>query len=92
MITIQHYDPVQDGWLTRYVNHLRYKLLSLPPAYSAFIDNKLFKGGTLVYLVGLAEQAWYRIGPNNYFQVGGYCYFFKLRLLEFQFRYKLNNI
>jgi hypothetical protein len=30
VLTIQHYDPVHDNWLTRYVNHLRLKLLSLP--------------------------------------------------------------
>jgi hypothetical protein len=72
IITIQHFDPIHDGWLTRYVNHLRFKLLSLPPAYSTFIRNKLVKGGTLVYLEGQAEWMRYRVGPRSYFQVGGW--------------------
>lgn len=72
VITIQHFDPIHDGWLTRYVNHLRFKLLSLPPAYSAFIRKKLVKGGTLVYLDSQAEWLRYRVGPNSFFQVGGW--------------------
>jgi hypothetical protein len=30
LITIQHFDSIHDGWLTRYVNHLRFKLITLP--------------------------------------------------------------
>jgi hypothetical protein len=72
IITIQHFDPIHDGWLTRHVNHLRFKLLSLPPAYKTFIRNKLVKDGTLVYLEGQAEWIRYRVGPRSYFQVGGW--------------------
>lgn len=72
IISIQHFDPVHDGWLTRYVNHLRFKLLSLPSSYSNFIKNKLMNGGTLVYLDGQAEWLRYQVGKNNYFQVGGW--------------------
>jgi hypothetical protein len=34
LMTIQHYDPIHDGWMTRFVNHLRFKLLDLPPLMS----------------------------------------------------------
>ena len=30
VLTIQHYDPIHDEWMIRYVNHLRFKLLDLP--------------------------------------------------------------
>jgi hypothetical protein len=72
LITIQHYDPIHDGWLTRFVNHLRFKLVSLPPAYTSFIRNKLKPGGSLVYLEGQAEWLRYRVGPRSFFQVGGW--------------------
>ena len=51
-MTIQHYDPIHDGWLTRFVNHLRFKLLDLPPAYAKFIKSKLEPGGAIVYFEG----------------------------------------
>ncbi|HBG73873.1 MAG: hypothetical protein A2X25_03110 [Chloroflexi bacterium GWB2_49_20] len=72
VITIQHFDPIHDGWLTRYVNHLRFKLLSLPSGYSDFIRDKLVPGGTLVYLDGQAEWLRYKVGPHSFFQVGGW--------------------
>ena len=52
LMTIQHYDPIHDGWLTRFVNHLRFKLLDLPPAYVEFIKSKLEPGGAIVYFEG----------------------------------------
>lgn len=72
LMTIQHYDPVHDGWLTRWVNHLRFKLLSLPEAYAQFIRSRLEPGGTLVFLEGGASWLRYRIGPRSIFQVGGW--------------------
>lgn len=72
LITIQHFDPVHDGWLTRYVNHLRFKLLAIPSAYASFIRKKLIPGGTLVYLDGQAEWLRYKVGPRSFFQVGGW--------------------
>lgn len=82
IITIQHFDPIHDGWLTRYVNHLRFKLISLPPAYTSFIRNKLVNGGTLVYLDGQAEWKRYRVGPKSFFQVGGWGDISPLEYLE----------
>ncbi len=72
LMTIQHYDPVHDGWLTRYVNHLRFKLLDLPTAYSEFIKSRLEPGGAVVYLEGGASWLRYRLGPRSVFQVGGW--------------------
>lgn len=72
LMTIQHYDPVHDGWLTRWVNHLRFKLLDLPPAYADFIRQRLEPGGAVVYLEGGAQWLRYRLGPRSIFQVGGW--------------------
>ncbi len=72
LMTIQHYDPVHDGWMTRFVNHLRFKLLDLPPAYAGFIKSRLEPGGAVVYLEGGAAWLRYRVGPRSVFQVGGW--------------------
>jgi hypothetical protein len=72
LMTIQHYDPVHDGWLTRFVNHLRFKLIELPPVYAEFIKSRLEPGGAVVYLEGGASWLRYRLGPRSVFQVGGW--------------------
>lgn len=72
LMTIQHYDPVHDGWLTRFINHLRFKLIDLPQAYEEFIKKKLIRGGAIVYLEGGASWLRYRVGPRSVFQVGGW--------------------
>ena len=72
LMTIQHYDPIHDGWLTRFVNHLRFKLLDLPPAYMQYIKSKLEPGGTIVYFESGASWLRYRVGPRSVFQVGGW--------------------
>ena len=72
LMTIQHYDPVHDGWMTRWVNHVRFKLLALPPAYAEFIKSRLEPGGAVVFLDGGAAWLRYRLGPGSVFQVGGW--------------------
>lgn len=72
LLTIQHYDPIHDGWLTRYVNHLRFKLLDLPPAYAAFLRERLEPGGAVVFLEGRAQWLRYRVGERSVFQIGGW--------------------
>lgn len=72
LLTIQHYDPVHDEWMTRFVNHLRFKLLDLPPAYLEFIKCKLRPGGAVCFLDCEAQWLRYRVGERNYFQVGGW--------------------
>ncbi len=72
LITIQHFDPVHDGWLTRFVNHLRFKLIDLPPAYADFLRKRLDKNGTVVFLEGGAQWLRYRLGVRSFLQVGGW--------------------
>ena len=72
LMTIQHFDPVHDGWLTRFVNHLRFKLLDLPAAYKEFIRSRLEPGGAVVFLEGGATWLRYRVGPRSVFQIGGW--------------------
>ena len=72
LMTTQHYDPIHDGWLTRFVNHVRFKLIDLPPAYAEFIRSKLEPSGSVVFLEGGADWLRYRVGPRSVFQVGGW--------------------
>jgi len=72
LMTVQHFDPVHDGWMTRFVNHLRFKLLDLPPAYASFIRSRLDPGGAVVYLESSVTWPRYRVGPRSVFQVGGW--------------------
>jgi hypothetical protein len=72
VMSIQHYDPVHDGWLVRRVNHLRLKLIDLPESYQEYIRKNLVKGGEIVYLEGKANWKQYRVGERNVFQVGGW--------------------
>lgn len=71
-ISIQHFDPVHDGWLTRRVNHLRLKLVRLPEAYRAFIRERVIPGGEVVYLDGGATWLRQKVGARNYYQAGGW--------------------
>jgi hypothetical protein len=72
LLTIQHYDPVHDEWMTRFVNHLRFKLQYLPEAYENYIQRNLHEGGAVCYLDCGARWLRYRVGENNVFQVGGW--------------------
>ena len=72
LFAIQHYDPVHDEWMTRRVNHLRFKLLELPNCYRTFIRQHLQPGGSICYLNSQASWLRYRIGDRNVFQVGGW--------------------
>lgn len=71
-ISIQHFDPVHDGWLTRSLNHLRLKLVEMPEAYRAFIRSHIVPGGDVVYLDGGATWLRQKVGNRNYFQAGGW--------------------
>ncbi len=72
IITIQHFDPIHDGWLTKYVNHLRVKLVDIPAAYTEFLRRKLKPEGSLCYLDCGAQWLRYRVGERSFFQVGGW--------------------
>ncbi|MGD1995526.1 MAG: hypothetical protein PVH62_02020 [Anaerolineae bacterium] len=68
---INHYDPLHDRYLVRWVNHVRLKLLDLPDAYRDFIERRLRPGGTLVFTDCRYPWLQYRVGPRHTFQVGG---------------------
>jgi hypothetical protein len=72
LITIQHFDPIHDGWLTRFVNHLRFKLIDIPELYAEFIKKHLQPGGAVIYLEGGATWLRYRVSERSVFQVGGW--------------------
>lgn len=72
ILTIQHFDPVHDGWLTKRLNHLRLKLLDLPDSYKAFLHDRLEPGGAICYLDCGAKWLRYRLGERSVFQVGGW--------------------
>jgi len=75
VMTIQHFDPIHDGWLVRRVNHLRLKLIHMPEEYKKFILTHIKPGGDVVYLEGGAKWLRYQVGERNVFQVwwlGGY--------------------
>jgi hypothetical protein len=72
LMTIQHFDPIHDGWMTRFVNHLRFKLLELPQPYTEFIKSRLEPGGAIIYLDSEVSWLRYRVGPRSVFQVGGW--------------------
>lgn len=70
--TIQHFDPVHDGWLTRHVNHIRLRLRYLPQQYKTFIKEHVQDGGDVFVLMGKAEWPQFQVGPDNLFQIGGW--------------------
>lgn len=72
VVSIQHFDPIHDGWLTRSCNHIRLKLLYLPDLYKAFIRDRVVPGGQVVYLSGGARWLQFQVGAKNRFQVGGW--------------------
>ena len=46
---VNHYDPLDDRFLVRWVNHIRHILLDLPTAYQMAIRRWLVHEGTLMY-------------------------------------------
>ena len=72
VFTIQHFDPVHDGWVTRRANHLRLKLIGLPRAYVDFLHRRLQPGGVVCYMESEATWPRYRVGERSVFQVGGW--------------------
>ena len=72
VITIQHFDPVHDEWLTRRVNHLRFKITELIEPYQEFIQANLIDGGMICYLDCGAEWLQYQIDERIVFQLGGW--------------------
>ncbi len=72
IVTVQHFDPVHDEWLTRRVNHLRFKITKLIEPYKKFILANLRDSGTIYYLDCGAEWLQYKIEERIVFQLGGW--------------------
>ncbi|MGD8731677.1 MAG: hypothetical protein PVH92_07355 [Anaerolineales bacterium] len=72
LMGIAHFDPIHDGWLTRVVSHLRFKLIDLHDAYKRFIREILQPGGMLLYLDSQARWLQYELGERHRYQVGGW--------------------
>jgi hypothetical protein len=68
---VNHYDPLHDRFLVRWMNHIRYKLLDLPEAYRQAIKRWLRPGGTLVFIDCRYPWRQYRVAERHTFQVGG---------------------
>jgi len=68
---INHYDPLHDRFLVRWVNHIRYKLLDLPQTYQRAIRRWLVPGGTIILVDCQYPWRQYRVGERHTFQVGG---------------------
>jgi hypothetical protein len=72
LLGIAHFDPIHDGWLTRIVSHLRFKLIDLPDDYKRFIQEILQPGGLILYLDCQARWLQYELGERHRYQVGGW--------------------
>ena len=72
VLLISHFDPLHDGWLTRRINHVRLKLLHLPPAYQEFLRERLKPGGAIIDLDCQAVWPQYVLEPRHVYQVGGW--------------------
>ncbi len=68
---INHYDPLHDRFLIKHVNHIRYKLMTLPKAYQSFIERNLRPGGTIIFSDCRYPWLMYLMGERHWFQVGG---------------------
>jgi hypothetical protein len=72
LMAIAHFDPIHDGWLTRVVSHLRFKLITLPEGYRRFIQDVLEPGGVILFLDCGAQWLQYQIGERHRYQIGGW--------------------
>ncbi len=71
LAVVNHYDPLHDRFLVRWVNHIRYKLLDLPQAYREAMRVWLKPGGTVIFSDCRYPWRQYRVGERHTFQVGG---------------------
>jgi len=68
---INHYDPLHDRSLVKYVNRLRIKLLELPQAYQGFILKNLASQGKIILTDCGYRWPQYVVADRAFFQVGG---------------------
>ncbi len=68
---INHYDPLHDRSLVKYVNFLRIRLLEIPKTYQDFILQNLAPDGKIVLINCSYTWPQYTVGERSYLQVGG---------------------
>jgi len=68
---INHYDPLHDRSLVRYVNRLRIKWVELPEAYQRFILENLAPRGKIVLIECRWRWPQYLVAERSFLQVGG---------------------
>jgi len=68
---INHYDPLHDRNLVKYVNRLRLKLWELPRAYRDFILENLAPRGKLILVDCDYRWPQYVLGERSFLQIGG---------------------
>lgn len=68
----QMHDPENDRLVVRHAAYFRMKWRRLPPAYRAFVEDRLMPGGT-IFIVG-CEHPWpaLRLSDRHTLQVGGH--------------------
>ena len=68
---VDHYDPLHDRSLVKYVNFLRVKLHTVPQVYREFIRKNLAPGGKIILVDCTYPWPQLRVGKDSYFQIGG---------------------
>lgn len=68
---IFHYDPIHDGFLVRWVTHVRLRLKIFPDAYASFIQERVQNGAPLMLVS--CEYPWVQVqlDDSSFLQVGG---------------------
>lgn len=68
---INHYDPLHDRNLVKYVNRIRIKLLGLPRAYQDFILENLAPQGKIILINCGYRWPQFVEGERSFLQIGG---------------------
>jgi hypothetical protein len=69
--TINHYDPLHDRALVKYVNRIRLRLLELPEIYREFMRKNLTPQGKIILIDCSYPWPQYLVSERAYLQVGG---------------------
>ncbi len=68
---INHYDPLHDRNLVKYVNRIRIKLLELPQPYQGFILENLSPQGRIILINCSYHWPQYMVTERFFLQIGG---------------------
>lgn len=68
---VNHYDPLHDRSLVKYISCIRIKLLELPTAYQEFILKNLAPNGKIILIDCSYPWPQYVVGEHSFLQIGG---------------------